>query len=135
LKICRIEVVFGEIKPEDEDGKNRDRNHDDAGELPKFPQPQAEHVAEVERLLYLLCSVEDHCSKLLGVPRTRRRNLTLVLSRLAMALVRQQTVLQHMTVESDTEIKVIFENYDEDELERMYALTQCGVKSDNSEIP
>jgi len=69
------------------------------------------------------------------VQRTRRKNLTGVRSRLATALVRQQTVLQHMVLESPAEIVVIFEDYDEDELERMYALTQRGVKSDNSEIP
>ena len=40
-----------------------------------------------------------------------------------------------MVLESPAEIVVIFEDYDEDELERMYALTQRGVKSDNSEIP
>jgi hypothetical protein len=72
---------------------------------------------------------------MLGVQRTRRKNLTRVLSRLAAALIQQQTILQHMVVESPAEIVVIFEDYEEDELERMYALTQCGVKSDNSEIP
>lgn len=130
----RIEVRVGEIKPGDEDGRNGDRNQD-AGELLKFPQPQTEHVEEVESLLFLLCGVEEHCSKMLGVQRTPRKNLTLVLSRLAMALSRQQTLLHRMGAESGVEIAVILEDYDEAELERMYALTQGGVESDNSEIP